>query len=293
MSKSWLFLAALIVVSGAATAEEPAFPLPSYVLDGRASGLKVDGQRLVTESGQVLLAAVPKAFMGAAYYEDQRQLIVASRNGEVILYVEANGAFVQKEGFAPKVKAKLIRVLFTRIPGLVYALWIDVHHAHRIHVGRQEYPDRYQRVVLLDSAEPYDAMPVRENERPLLTGWFKRTGGTSVPFSVEVGKSGSIELAEPLGLSFRSGPYDPLAEAVFYFPDYGFVCRTDAGWSVNKLDGSLVKHFPIRDSRIRSGWWENPVRNADQFYAYNRIAAGGDHYLLDVNSGEMVKKKLR
>lgn len=290
--------AALFFASGSYAREEhkPLPPRPFYfVQDSKGQnhsfGLRAaeDG-RLTLEDGSgrsLEMVPDPKRLFGAAFYQDENSLVAIETDGTVLWYGEESGIFQLKNKRSVEYPASVLNVFFTRVPGLVYLLLEDTQEADRLRNSpEQSYADRYGRITLQTSAEGWHAIPAEELTPSFLTGCYTMAG-KKVTVSLREDERIELSLPEPLDEPFRSGPYDPLAEAIFVFPKEGIVCKTQKGWSLHRMDGSLVKWFSAEG--IEAFWWEEPTVKEGSFFIHSRTGYGGGTFKLDADSGTLIR----
>ncbi|MBI5774434.1 MAG: hypothetical protein HZA89_11910 [Verrucomicrobia bacterium] len=255
-----------------------------------SSGLKLTAAGQLSH-GEKLLPPVPDsgAIFGAAYYPTMQTLLVVRSNAAVSYYATKDEAFSEVDNFTPTYLARAKLVRFTKVPGLVYVLTVDVRKEEELgELGRrgvraQEYPDRYHRVALTKAAQEWHGVPVADAKEKLLGGCYKLSEKQLNLFLPE-SKPINIKLPQELAPPFRSGPYDDLAQSVFIFPGNGIVCLTTKGWSLHEMNGKLRKWFSVEGIQIL--WWRDPSFKGGDFFVN---AAMGATYQMDVASGKLIK----
>jgi hypothetical protein len=266
----------------------PDFPFPGTLgerLKQTSEGFFFDGARLPLDPTPAMQAA-------AAYYARDGILVSVSRGAEAVLYSKSNGKLLERARQSAGPEAALRMVHFTRVPGLLYLFWTDMKKAAELrkgNVARQEYPDRFSRVALTEIAERFDAMPVsgQRRENGALEGCYLKTQERIVPFSTRPGAWSRLELGEPLGKPFLSGPGDSLAQSIFFFGKNGILSRTREGWSLSSPAGKLRQHFST--SGIQAIWWRDPTREKRGFRVHAALGPATQTYLLDEKSARLVE----
>jgi hypothetical protein len=262
----------------------PSFPAPAYT----GAGLMQTDKGFFVGANRLPLEPSPPMQAHAAYYQQEGLLVTVSTSADVTLYQTEGGRLIERKRIAGEAHARTSAVHFSRVPGLLYVLWIDTTKEAELRGScRQEYPDRYSRYAMTDVAGKYDAMPDDQGNHELLNGCYLLTNKKVVPFSLKEGNWGKLELAESLGEPFRSGPGDSLAQCVFVFPTHGIVCRTHDGWSVNDCNGKLVKHF--NSGGIKAMWWTDPEFKQGSFLVCTRSGPNGKTFRLDLAKGKLIE----
>ena len=243
---------------------------------------------------RLFLDKSPGKLYGAVYYPRDGMLITISPDAVVRLYEGDGLRLKQKTKWAPKGKAETASVRFTRVPGLVYLLYDDV--AAREWISRawsegcmiQVYWAQYERLVLRNSAKGWHGIPVSDSDGSFLNGCY-HIQDNEVKLSLAERKCITLKLPEPLDGPFRFSPGDPLAQSVFVFHGHGILCKTVKGWSLNRLDGKLIKWFPVNKEPY--GWWKYPYYKNGSFYVCIGDFGGVDTYRLDIPTGRLIQIK--
>lgn len=265
-------------------------------------GLKQSNGRLLASGAELTLDPAPTGkLFAAAFYPKAGVLATVGEDAVVRLYRGSGSKLKLECDHTPLRKAQMRTVRFSSVPGLVYVLWDDVKLRDQLVRPidlDQRYSDVYERVVLDKDAENWHAIPLTE------AGWHDTrsengNGRAMLPITYSVrtsqlislntsGRSIQLALPHPLDQPFRSGPGDPLAEAVFVIRGKGIVCKTQDGWSLSDLNGKLVKWF--RDE-AGGGWWANPSWTDGSFFVSWRCPSGGTAFRMDMASGKLVAVK--
>lgn len=300
---AWALVVLLLSTAPGPPSDEPAwFYRDDVVVDYRRNGSRIEAvseERLTTSQLQQdsegniayrgeTLSLEPAAgkLKGAVLYPASGILLTVTKASIVTLYQARDGDWVAGPSWSPKVESRLDSVRFTRVPGLIHLLWIDVAHEASIGDWAQEYPDRYDRVALTDEAASWHGVPIGDPEQRLLSAAYRvRSGGLDLITDSIAGTR--IELREPLGEPFRSGPGDDLAQSVFVFPGRGILCRTESGWSLHECDGTWRQSFPAEG--IQWGWWCDPTWGPEGPKLLHCTGPNGTWYRLDEASGKLVE----
>jgi len=263
-----------------------------FFVDQHISGLSLNEKGKVVYGDLRIRVSVPSEdkIRAAAIHEEKEILTVVTDKATVICYSLSGKKTAEIGRFTPSYEAQTRTVRFSHIAGLVYLLCDDVIHRKELEkdVTRQEYSDRYHRVSLIKSAEKWHALPAKKPGE-LMLGMAYYLDGKKAILRDSEGKRTTIELSDTLGAPYRSGPGDPLAQAVFLFAGQGIVCRTVQGWSLHKPDGKLVRSFSTSD--VHALWWGEPFACDGKFYVRSRTGPGGSTYLLDTKTGKLAEQK--
>lgn len=230
----------------------------------------------------------------ARYYPETSRAILVEKSGRVTLWrVQNKKAAREKVAFQPPIKAVTRKAIFTRRDDLVYLLVDDVRVMDLLRKKPQEqqFPDRDYRVELSKDAHDWNAFPIPGQPETPLNGTYRVADKTINIELAEVANAPlrkvSLTLPEGLAKPFRSGPGDPLAEALFYFPGKGFVVRTPKGWAIADTNGAIRQSFDAQ--AIPASWWSNPTEKDGQFFVIARTGANGDTYRLDLGTKALVR----
>ena len=294
--QSLLIFAVVVMLIGApqhcfAGYENRAQESPFFV-DQHINGLSLNEKGEVVYGDLRISVTIPSddRIRAAAVHEEEEILTVVTDKGTAICYCLSGNKTAEIGRFTPIYEAQTITVRFSHIAGLLYLLCDDVKHRKELEedIPRQEYSDRYHRVTLIKSAEKWHALPAKKPDELMLGTAYYLDGNKAILLDGE-GKRTTIELKETLGSPYRSGPGDPLAQAVFLFAEQGIVCRTKKGWSLHKPDGQHVRSFSTCD--IQALWWGEPFESDGKFYVRSRTGPEGSTYLLDIKTGKLAEQK--
>lgn len=261
----------------------PDFPIPLLL----NSGLTLKEKALFVGEKKLPLEAVPAELAGAAFYEKDGLLITVTRDGKAVLYETKDGK-LEAKAKQDSGNVAISHVHFTRVPGLLFLYGKDIDRAKRFEDRRTQVTFEFaSRVALSDEAKKYNAMPADQADADLLAGCYLLTEQKSVPFSIRPGEWRTLELGAKLAAPFRGGPGDHFACGIFVFDKGNIVSLTETGWSLNELEGKLVKHFNA--PKLDFFWWNKPTLVEKDFFVYAQTGPGGHSYLLDVKSGQLVE----
>jgi hypothetical protein len=158
-------------------------------------------------------------------------------------------------------------------------------------IRTQEYPDRFERIDL-SGLSTYEGVPVDTNtskEKIVILGayYYYDHATNSIYLNMGLKKEICLKFTGEIGRPFRTGPYDPLAQAIFIFPEKGVVTKLATGWAIHDMDGNLIKEF-IDPAKERWDWWTHPMLQDNNFFVVKRTGPGGIKYKLDIQSGKMI-----
>jgi hypothetical protein len=295
--RSFLVFAMIVMFAGSlqhcSACEENQAERTPFFVDQHISGLSLNEKGEVVYGDWKMSISLPSEdkIRAAALHKDEDILTVVTDNATVICYSISDKKTAEIGRFTPSYEAQTITVRFSHIAGLVYLLFDDVKHRKELEkdIPRQEYSDRYHRLSLIKTAEKWCALPAKKPNE-LMLGMAYYLKGKKVILRDSEGKRTTIKLNETLGTPYRSGPGDPLAQAVFLFAGQGIVCRTVQGWSLHRPDGKLIRYFST--SHIHALWWGEPFASGGKFFVRSRTGPGGSTYLLDTKTGKLTEQMI-
>jgi hypothetical protein len=293
----------------------PSFPMPVLVPPKAFVYTQAFGPGTVTLPGQTEPATLHpglSSVFAAAYYKDAGVLVAVDESGAVRVYRRGNATFELSQMKSPWPRSKVEAVHFSRLPGLLYVLTIDLEKKEANEKGlrgtpipgqpgkrrmrlTQDYPDNFERVDFSSTPNHYEAIPFsgQVDKVTILDMVYVALGSDSssdVVMALPDGREIILKMSSRLAPPYRWGPSDTLAEAVYIFPENGIVSKTTGGWAVHDLNGKLKKEFST--DGIRALWWEGPMMHDGTIYVTARTGPGGTSYKLDVRSGEMVHAEI-
>jgi hypothetical protein len=275
----------------------PAFPEPLWLTRKISHGLAQSGGAVVAGSKRMPLEPPPPDLFAAAYYAAPGLLTAVSGDGTVLLYRERDGRLVEQTRRTPSRPARMGRMWFTRVPGLVYVTRIDLADEKTLETSRavQMGSGYDERVALLPSAEPWDAIPADQREEVLLEKLLQgvyRAEPDAFLLSMAPSRWLRVSLPRPLDPPLQLSRAGFPLEAVFPFGDRGLLCKTNGGWSLHRVDGALVGWFSTEG--IKADWWEAPTfaegpsPPEGAFYVHARTGPSGASYRLDMKEQRLV-----
>lgn len=311
----WISVLLLCAISFSAMADVTDEKRVVWFVGSESSGLLLDGGRLLASGAELRLEpASPGGLFAAAYYPKTGVLVTVGSDATVRLYEGNSERLRLKSTRKTDRVARTISVRLSSVPGLVYLLWDDVKKAEELsssHIAVQSYSDLYVRLVLRKDAENWHAVPGDRKESSFLPIVYFLKTSKLLRMSMGDRKPIEITLPHPLAKPFRSGPGDPLAQAVFVIhpdgatgwyetetrvngpipantpviPPLGILFKTDGGWFVTtKPTGDFAKWFPCDNSN----WWEDPYYKDGWFFVTKRTGPGGVTYRMDLAAGKLV-----
>ncbi len=293
----------------------PSFPMPVLVPPKTFVCMETFGPGTVTLPGQaepVRLQPGLSSVFAAAYYQDAGVLVAVGDSGTVYVYRRRDAVFVLFQMKSPWPRSKVEAVHFSRVPGLLYTLTIDLEKKEDIDEGltgapvpgqpgmrrirlTQDYPDNFERVDLSSRPNYYEGIPFsgRVDEVTVLDGLYVALGSDSyseVVMALPDGQEIILKTSSRLAPPYRWGPSDTLAEAVYVFPENAIVSKTAKGWAVHDLNGKVKKEFSTEG--IHAVWWTGPILRNGSVYVTARVGPGGTSYKLDVQSEELIPTEI-
>ena len=271
-----------IVLCASCVAEDakdalPEFPAPVCLGDR----LRQTKAGFFLDEKVLAINPTPELQASAAYYEKDGMLVTVSSNVTIRLYETKDGKIVEKSLQEGSPTTSLNRVNFTRVPGLAYVEWTDLKIQAELKENpmRQLSPKGFARIALTDVAKKFGALRSNPGDE-LFSVCYLLTDALAVPLSLKEGNWTKLELVEKLRQTEGSG-----GPCIFVFEKKGLVCQTEKGWSLNALNGKLVKHFPAES--VNAVWWEAPTLEVKGFVVHARFGPNFKDYLLNVEIGKM------
>ncbi len=254
------------------------FPGPLWFAQGQERGLRQ------TSEGQLFRGTTPlriepglPALAAAAYYPQRAALITVGLDGTVTWYDERDGRFAPGQAQSPSRQAIIHEIRWTRVPGLLYLLMIPKEPA-------PDEPTVYRRVTLTAEAAGWQALPVDDPQELLLGGCYTRTL-EGIWLSLQEGRWLAAELSQPVDEPFRTGPYDPLAQAVFVLPDRRLLIKTLGGWSLHQADGSPQRAFSTEQIEVEA--WDDPSSDGLELTVRGKHGERRIVFQFDVDAGSL------
>ncbi len=261
------------------------------------------------QTGPAILHPGLSSVFAAAYYHGAGVLVAVSAAGAVHVYRRKNAVLELSQMRSPWPRSKAEAVHFSRVPGLLYVLTIDLEQKEDIERGTaisgqpglrrirltQNYPDNFERVDFSSRPNHYEAVPFsgQVDKVTILDVVYVALDSdlsTEVVMALPDGREIILKMPSRLAPPYRWGPSDTLAEAIYVFPENGIVSKTAGGWVVHDLNGKLMREFSTEG--IHARWWEGPMMRAGSIYVSARMGPGGTSYRLDLQSGQMIPAEL-
>lgn len=294
----YLILICLIIISAKIVfASDPllvmnkwwTFPMPIWVsLEKFSSSVPSLFDTVMLGDKKVKLSPPCGPVFSSVYYSGLNILVIVEKNGIVRVYKSKNASFNLTDMRSPSHRARTEAVHFTRIPGLLYILTINLDEEERMKDKlTDKYSDRYERIDFWIYPNRYEGIPLNklESGTSILEAYYSLTN-KGINLRLGTKKRVFLPLSVELDKPFRNGIGDSLAQAVFIFSDKAIVSKIKNGWAIHDINGQLLKQFST--SGKAAVWCDDPIYREGNFFVKAR---GGDkdrEYKLDISSGTMI-----
>lgn len=265
------------------------FPMPVWVPLEKFLGSKSDFfDSLIIGNKKMKLSPPCSDVFSSVYYSGLNILVIVEKSGIVRVYRGEGSSFNLSDMRSPGYRAKTAAVHFTRIPGILYILRINLDEEERMNDRlTDKHSDRYERIDFWIYPNNYEGIPLDklESKTSILEAYYSSTK-KGVDLRLGEKKRLFLSLSGELDKPFRTGIGDSLAQAVFIFSNKAIISKIKDGWAIHDLNGRLLKEFSTVG--IPVVWWEDPVLRNENFFVRARGGIDDMEYKLDISSGKMI-----
>ncbi len=291
-----IVIAAVICILAAVciylTSDDGPFPPPALVASEAFTGSTADSIDSVTLAQKTFPISPPCGnVFAAAHYSEAKTLIIVEQEGVVRVYKEKGQGYSLSDMKTQDYRARTETAYFARIPGLLYLLTTDLVLEERIKrvPNASAYCDKYERIDFSKRPNKYEGIPAMQKFGRILVleGYYSKQNfllRKGIKVWLEERPPIDIRLSSGVDEPFRSGPYGPLAQAVFLFPEQGFITKTKKGWALHDLEGEQSADFIEKENSV--DYWCAPFHWNGDFY----VSGGGpspNYFLMDTETEEL------